>query len=68
MTDDPISVIPTAAEKVGEDFASFARLMKAMAEHAEEIAASRWKLYSAYLGAGFTKEEALTLCMKLGVS
>lgn len=62
-----MEVIPTAEEKAIEDFAALARMMKAMSEHAEEIAKSRRALFLAYVKEGFTEAQALELCTKLGV-
>ncbi len=67
MSDDNITLVPTAADKANEDFALIARLMKSMAEHADEIAKARWTLYKAYLSAGFDKTEALNLCARMTV-
>lgn len=56
---EPPKQIETAQDKLLGSMAQTVRLAAAVAQHAEEYAKHKRRLFDAYVAAGFTKEEAL---------
>lgn len=63
MADDKdkvVTLVPKADDEV-----AFASLLEQLHGRATPVARLRWAFYQAHLTAGFTPEQALTLCQKV---
>lgn len=73
MTDQPrepprLGVIPNAErDELMAAFSQTARFWTVLAEHADEIARTRKRLFDAHVKAGFAKSEALELVKTIAI-
>jgi hypothetical protein len=63
-----LDVVPNAErDEIIAAFSQSSRFWAIMAEHADQLARTRKKLFDAYIKAGFARSEALELVKTLGI-
>jgi hypothetical protein len=69
MTDTPdnLRVLSTNHDSLLASIEQFRRMLPLLADLAPQIARTRYSNYRAHIEAGFTEEQALTLCRSLNI-